>query len=164
MTNLKIPGCHHALFIAQVGKKMIVATLRSAGHLSRIGYRSFNSIQQISADSADERRYDRLLARVGASVAAHPHYVKLLSYVLLFSADFTNGITGKERASVEAVQDTILNMLRRFIFSQYTRRSAVTLFANIVACVSDLRELVQIKQNRLLAAKAVEQPGSSYKV
>ncbi len=74
---------HHCVFVAQVDKKMIVATLCSI--VIRIGYRSFNSIQQISADSADERRRDHLLVRVGASVAADPHYVKL-SHVLLFSA------------------------------------------------------------------------------
>ena len=34
-------------------------------------------------------RYNRLLARVGSAISIHPELVKLVSYIILFSGDFT---------------------------------------------------------------------------
>ena len=56
---------------------------------------------QVDESSESESRYDRLLARVGAAISIHPELVKLVSYIVLFSADFT-GV--KNRYRVETIQ------------------------------------------------------------
>ena len=56
---------------------------------------------QVDESSESESRYDRLLARVGSAISIHPELVKLVSYIVLFSADFT-GV--KNRYRVETIQ------------------------------------------------------------
>ena len=60
-----------------------------------------NLATQVDESSESESRYDRLLARVGAAISIHPELVKLVSYIVLFSADFT-GV--KNRYRVETIQ------------------------------------------------------------
>jgi hypothetical protein len=132
----------------EMGKKMITTTLRSAGHMRRIDYKSFNSIQKMDQNSDSEARYNRLLERVGRNVTVHPIVSKLLAYVVLFSADFTN-IGNRQR--VETMQDMMINMLKRFIFSQYPRAMAVHVFSSVLGSMADLRELTHIKRQRALA-------------
>ncbi len=131
---------------------------------------------------------------MGKTVAADPDYVRLLSYVVLFSPDFlevkeaspstaeamaevtetalvavspSQSASGEEdcpkseqtpRQTVEAAQDTMVTMLRRLVFARHPRRVAVTIFADLLACIADLRELTAIKRKRSLA-KPVTQPG-----
>ncbi len=115
---------------------------------------------------------------MGKSVSAHPDYVRLISYVVLFSPDFLeikeaspstaeameaatstavvaaassssssssspspspsppipggSAAARDARKKVEEVQEMLLNMLKRFIYSQHPRPAAVTVFANIL--------------------------------
>ena len=113
----------------EVGKRTIIAAMRQTNdqNIGRISYKNFNSIQkvrelqshgqsffrhprqqfitnlatQVDESSESESRYDRLLARVGAAISIHPELVKLVSYIVLFSADFT-GV--KNRYRVETIQ------------------------------------------------------------
>ena len=138
------------------GKKVIMATMRSAGpDLGRINYRNFNSLQKFHEDQELEKRYDKLMARVGATVATQPEYVRLLSYIILFSADLDakNGanVSDEDRKRVERLQEMLCNMLRRFIESKYPRKVAVGVFANLLSCIGDLKELTHIKRLRSLA-------------
>ncbi len=142
------------------------------------------------------------MARVGKLVGSHQDYVRLLSYVVLFSPDFLEvkdasvctadamsratdtaivavsapsspaeaaleelrrrqrlAESEDPRKKVEEVQEMLVTMLRRFVFSQFPRRAAVTVFAELLACIADLRELTAIKRRRALA-RPVTQPGS----
>ena len=45
----------------------------------------------------------------------------------------------------------LVNMVRRFIFAQYPRPMAVTVFGNVLASIADIRELSSIKRHRQLA-------------
>lgn len=130
------------------GKKMIMVTLKNAGELGRIDYKNFNSLQKIE-DNEVEDRYEQLLARVGSTVSLRPEIVKLFSYIILFSADFTQV---NNRAQVEGVQGMLITMLKRFLLSQYSHTLAVSAFANILQTIGDLRELTHIKKKRAMAA------------
>jgi len=134
----------------EVGKRTIIAAMRQTNdqNIGRISYKNFNSIQKVDESSESESRYDRLLARVGAAISIHPELVKLVSYIVLFSADFT-GV--KNRYRVETIQEMLVNMVRRFIFAQYPRPMAVTVFGNVLASIADVRELSSIKRHRQLA-------------
>lgn len=132
----------------ETGKKMIMVTLKNAGNLGRIDYKTFNSIQKID-DNETEKRYEQLLARVGSTVSIRPEIVKLFSYIILFSSDFTHI---ENRVRVDSIQEMLINMLKRFLFSQYSRPVAVSLFANILHCIGDLRELTHIKKQRAMAS------------
>jgi len=72
-------------------------------------------------------------------------------------ADFAD--LGPQRASVEAAQDKMVNMLRRFLMAAYPREVALAVLGNLLSAVADLRELTEIKRRRSLAAP-VTQPGS----
>lgn len=132
-----------------VGKKMIMTTMKAAGDLGRIDYQNYNSIQKLG-DETTENRYNQLLSRVGATVSLTPELVKLLSYVVLLSPDFCE-LVGEDRKRVERVQDMMVNMLKRFIFSKYSRPVAVNVFARALTCIGDLREMSNIKKQRALA-------------
>ena len=101
-------------------------------------------------------RYEKLLARVGSTVAARPEYVKILSYIILFSSDFAE--LGGMRPLVENIQYNFINMLRRLIYSSHRDEVAVVVFSNLLATIADLHELTHIKKQRALApAKAPNQ-------
>ncbi len=51
----------------------------------------------------------------------------------------------------------LVNMVRRFVFAQYPRPMAVTVFGNILASLADLRELTNIKKTRPLASSSSSQ-------
>ena len=107
-----------------IGKKLIVTAMKSVGELGRIDYRKFNSLQKTDEDKETESRYDRLLARVGSVMATKPEFVRLMSYVILFSPDLCP-MESAERKEVEATQYMFINMLKRFIYSQFNRDVAV---------------------------------------
>ena len=44
-----------------------------------------------------------------------------------------------------------MNMVRRFIFAQYPRPMAVTVFGNVLASIADVREISEIKKHRTMA-------------
>ena len=68
-------------------RTMVMAAMKTT-ELKRIDYQTFNSLQKV--DNSDmERRYNTLLQRVGTTVSFDPDLVKLLTYVLLFSIDFS---------------------------------------------------------------------------
>ncbi len=68
-------------------RNMVMAAMKTT-ELKRIDYQTFNSLQKVD-NSAVESRYNTLLQRVGTTVSFDPDLVKMLSYVLLFSIDFT---------------------------------------------------------------------------
>ena len=81
--------------------------------------------------------------------------VTLLSYILLFSNDFSDSTL--ERNEITNCQETMIRMLQRYIFGKYPQNLAINLFAKVLNCVSDLQELCTIKKqfntfaNRLIA-------------
>ena len=58
---------------------------------------------QVDETSEAESFYDRLLARVGAAISIHPQLVKIVSYIVLFSSDFTS-VNSRQRSRVETIQ------------------------------------------------------------
>jgi hypothetical protein len=68
-------------------RNMVMAAMKTT-ELKRIDYQTFNSLQKVD-NSAVESRYNTLLQRVGTTVSFDPDLVKMLSFVLLFSIDFT---------------------------------------------------------------------------
>jgi len=68
-----------------IGKRMIDTTVEARGDLKRMDYKNFNSIQKISNGSPEEIRYDMLMSRVGKIIKSNPDFIKLMSYVILFS-------------------------------------------------------------------------------
>ena len=68
-------------------RTMVMAAMKTT-ELKRIDYQTFNSLQKV--DNSDmENRYNTLLQRVGTTVSFDPDLVKMLTFVLLFSLDFT---------------------------------------------------------------------------
>ena len=57
-----------------------------------------------------------------------------------------------DRSEVQAVQETMIRMLQRYIYAKYPREIAVQIFAKILNCVVDLQELTWIKKQRAMAA------------
>ena len=45
----------------------------------------------------------------------------------------------------------MINMLRRYVFGKFVKKYAVHLFAKVLNCVIDLKELNMIKKQRQLA-------------
>ena len=84
--------------------------------------RQFLFRPQVDESSEAESRYNRLLARVGSAISIHPELVKLVSYIILFSGDFT-GV--KNRYRVETIQvrevDIIIDLLF-FLFPVSSKR------------------------------------------
>ena len=66
--------------------------------------------------------------------------VTLLSYILLFSNDFSNSTL--ERNEITNCQETMIRMLQRYIFGKYPQNLAINLFAKVLNCASDLQELL----------------------
>lgn len=130
----------------------MVMTAMKTTELKRIDYQTFNSLQKVG-NSAIEMRYNTLLQRVGVTVSFDPDLVKMLSYVLLFSVDFTESDLVIRKA-VEETQDSMISMMRRYIFAQYVRPLAVKLFSGLLHCIADLHELTWIKRQRQLAVPA----------
>ena len=75
--------------------------------------------------------------------------VTLLSYILLFSNDFSDSTL--ERNEITNCQETMIRMLQRYIFGKYPQNLAINLFAKVLNCVSDLQELCAIKKQRQMA-------------
>ena len=66
--------------------------------------------------------------------------VTLLSYILLFSNDFSDSTL--ERNEITNCQETMIRMLQRYIFGKYPQNLAINLFAKVLNCASDLQELL----------------------
>ena len=56
--------------------------------------------------------------------------------------------------SVEGTQESMIGMMRRYIFAQYPHPMAVKLFSGLLHCIADLQELTWIKKQRQLAGPA----------
>lgn len=130
-------------------KNMIMSAMKTQTCMNKIAYSNMNALQKIEEESESEKRYNVLLERVGSSVTFNNDLVKLLSYVLLFMGDFSDPAV-VNRPHIEATQETMINMMQRYIFSQYPRPMAVQLFARMLACIADLQELTWIKKQRQL--------------
>jgi hypothetical protein len=117
---------------------------------NRIEYSHMNSLQKIDRASPTERRYSKLLERVGTTVSSDVNLVTLLSYVLLFSNDLSGSTL--ERNEITNCQETMIRMLQRYIFGRYPQNLAINLFSKVLNCVSDLQELCTIKKQRQMAA------------
>lgn len=116
---------------------------------NRIEYNMVNSLQIIDQATPTERRYSKLLERVGTTVSSDVNMVTLLSYILLFSNDFSDSTL--ERNEITNCQETMIRMLQRYIFGKYPQNLAINLFAKVLNCVSDLQELCTIKKQRQMA-------------
>lgn len=132
-------------------KNMVMTALQTT-ELKRIDYRTFNSLQKVE-NSSIEARYNVLLQRVGTTVSFDADLVKMLSYVLLFSVNFSDRDPAVWR-DVERVQEVMIGMMQRYIYAQYPRQIAVQLFSGILHCVADLQELTWIKKQRQMATQA----------
>lgn len=142
-----------------IGKKLIISAMKSVGNLGRIDYKCFNSLQKIDSGNESETRYNRLLSRVGSTMSKKHEFVRLMTYVILFAPDLCD-LNSQERKEVESIQYMYINMLKRFVFSQFRRDVAVSIFSNLLSTIADLNELTIIKRQRMLAAPA-QQPSSS---
>merc|ERR1719195_405536 len=107
-------------------------------------------VVKINTSSPTERRYNKLVERVGTTVSVDENFVKLLSYILLFSSDFS--AEGVHQNEVINSQETMIRMLQRYVFGKYPRNYAIHLFAKVLNCVSDLQELCTIKKQRIMVA------------
>jgi len=116
---------------------------------NRIEYNMVNSLQIINQATPTERRYSKLLERVGTTVSSDVNMVTLLSYILLFSNDFSDSTM--ERNEITNCQETMIRMLQRYIFGKYPQNLAINLFAKVLNCVSDLQELCTIKKQRQMS-------------
>lgn len=122
----------------------------SQQRINKIEYTSMNGIQKIVNGSDSENRYNKLMERVGSSISFDINLSKILTYCLLFMSEFHDDI--EDRSEVQAVQETMIRMLQRYIYAKYPREMAVQIFAKILNCVVDLQELTWIKKQRAMAA------------
>jgi len=122
----------------------------SQQRINKIEYTSMNGIQKIVSGSDSENRYNKLMERVGSSISFDINLSKILTYCLLFMSEFPDDI--EDRSEVQAVQETMIRMLQRYIYAKYPREIAVQIFAKILNCVVDLQELTWIKKQRAMAA------------
>ena len=137
----------------ETAKKMILTTLKSNNtkeeDYKRIDYRKFNTIQKKADKTDDEARYDLLLSRIGAAVTFNQNLVKILSYVLLFCSDFRDEkLDVKERISIEKTQERMILIVERYVFATYPESMATSVFAGMMECLGNLRELCAIKSKR----------------
>ena len=65
---------------------------------------------QVDESVESESRYNRLLARVGSAISIDPDLVKLVSYIVLFSADFT-GLKNRYRVETIQVREMLCTLL-----------------------------------------------------
>ena len=142
----------------QSARDMISATVKRHTHLNRIDYKTFNTIQDKSATSGTEKRYDHLLEQVGATIAFNPNIVILFSYVLLFSTNFTvqETLDDLSLAKVLRIQDAWIGLLEAYLYAIFSHDVAKGLFSGIMNCIDDLRELTMIKNKRKLCANLSE--------
>ena len=119
-----------------------------------IDYKTFNSIQDKSDTSVTEKRYDRLLAQVGATIAFNQNLVILFSYVLLFSVSLKEHeqFDDISRDKVSRTHAALIKLLERYLYAIFSHEVATGLFSAIMNCVEDLRELTMIKKKRQLSA------------
>ena len=154
-----------------VGRRILEATLRTVGKLKRVDYGKFNSLQKLEQGSKVENRYDRLMHRVGKIVCLDPQterlfkeekgaYVKIMTYIILFSADFAD-LDSTRRAEVENAQHMLINLLRRRVFTDWNRENAVRIFAGLLSCIADLREISHIKKSRPLNRSSESVPATA---
>jgi len=118
--------------------------------INRIEYNMCNSLQKIDSSSPTERRFNKLVERVGTTISVDENLITLLSYVLLFSTDFAE--EGVDQNEIVNSQETMIRMLQRYVFGKYPRNYAINLFAKVLNCVSDLQELCSIKKQRIMVA------------
>ena len=136
---------------------MLQATLKNAKTLHRVNYSKYNPLQKLDEDKTLETRYDILQSRVGRTVCIDPDFVKILTFVILFSSDFAS-LNERDRREVEQTQEMLYTILRRLTFSKFSYEVALGIYASIITSISDLREMSHIKRQRSLAtAVAVEE-------
>ena len=138
-----------------VGRRLIEAAMESVGQLGRVDYKNFNPLQKLDENRAAESRYDKLLSRVGSVVCMNLDFARILTYIVLFSSDFAE-LDSPARAEVEAGQMMLINMLKRYVFSEFSRPVAVNVFSALLRCIADLREISHIKKQRSLAKPVAE--------
>jgi len=132
-------------------RSMIMTAMQST-ELKRIDYQTFNSLQQVN-NSESEARYNTLLQRVGSKVSFDPDLVKILSYILLFTVDYLERNKAIRKA-IEETQESMITMMRRYLYAQYPRQIATKFFSGLLHCIADLNELTFIKRQRQLAGPA----------
>ena len=129
-----------------------------------IEYRKFNTIQKYLENEEDEERYDLLLSRVGVNVAFDEKALILISYVVLFSSDYTEeAISIEDQNTIKEAQQRLILILQRYIYSSYPEDTAIILFKNLLKCLDDVKELCFIKkQRRIVATRKVAFSDSSF--
>ena len=138
-------------------KNMILTTLKSNStkeeDYKKIEYKKwtsgFNTVQKTPDQTASEKRYDFLLSRIGKAVAFNQNLIKMLSYILIFCSDFHDeDIDLDEKTNVGKAQEKLIIMVQRYIFATYPDEMAGVVFAGLMECLGNLRELVFIKNKR----------------
>ena len=138
-------------------KNMILTTLKSNStneeDYKKIDYKKwtsgFNTVQKTPDQTASEKRYDILLSRIGKAVAFNQNLIKMLSYILIFCSDFHDeDIDLDEKTNVGRAQEKLIIMVQRYIFATYPDEMAGVVFAGLMECLGNLRELVFIKNKR----------------
>ena len=137
----------------ETAKNMILTTLKSNStketDYKKIDYKKFNTIQKTAEQSALERKYDSLLAKIGAAVSFNQNLVKILSYILMFCSDFSDDeMDISDRTNIEQAQEKVILISQRYIYATYPEEMASSVYGNLMECIGNLRELVFIKSKR----------------
>ena len=153
----------------QIAKNLIKVTLENDNtkedSYKKIEYKKLNTIQSIDPHSAEEGRYNKLLFQTGAVVSFSQNLVKMLSYVLLFCNDFHDPeIDALDRSKITKARDSLIQMAQKYVFATYPEEMATTVFAGMMECMGNLRELCFIqskRKNAHLALHNFNQPTTS---
>jgi len=145
----------------ETAKNMILTTLKSNStkeeDYKKIDYQKFNTIQKTADQTASEKRYGVLLSQIGSAVAFNQNLIKILSYVLMFCSDFSDDdIDVEERTTIEKVQKNLIQIVQRYVFATYPEAMATSVFAGMMECLGNLRELVFIKSKRANIQESTE--------
>ena len=117
-------------------------------------YNNFNSIQEKPDNTPAEKRYNKLLSKIGSYVIYNQLYMKLLVYILLLSLDFDDSeivMDQRTKDYIDKSQRELITVLEGCIFETYSRKSAENLFSGLLESLTDLKELCYIKKKRRLA-------------
>jgi len=126
--------------------KTMFSPLMKESRMKHIDYKIFNSIQKVESDNSVEQRYNFLQGKVAESISDEITTI-LLTYIILFSADFC---TLQDSRRVEQLQAQFIRMLERYVYSKTGRKDACNTLANSLNAVTCIREMADIKKLRAI--------------
>jgi len=131
-------------------KTMFAPLMEREKSLKHIEYSNFNSIQKVDR-SPIEQRYNFLQSKVAEAIAEDSIITTLITYIILFSPDFC---ILQEPRKVEFLQEQHIRMLERYIYSKAPRGTACHSLASCLETVTCIREMADIKKNRVFTNQA----------